>query len=165
MDKINRMCTGSFDSVGCYSTGSTGQCGKYTIVSGVIKDKSNKKKLEHVNVSIPESNIGTITNTDGEFSLKIPESIQAKDIEVSHIGYLNARIPLKGESLTEQTIWLSPYANLLSEILVRARDPRSIVEEALRKIPANYSPKSNMLKGFYREIAQKDDGISIYRKP
>lgn len=66
---------------------------KYTIVSGVIKDKSNKKKLEHVNVSISESNIGTITNTDGEFSLKIPESIQAKDIEVSHIGYLNARIP------------------------------------------------------------------------
>ena len=119
---------------------------KYTIVSGVIKDKSNKKKLEHVNVSISESNIGTITNTDGEFSLKIPESIQAKDIEVSHIGYLNARIPLKGESLTEQTIWLSPYANLLSEILVRARDPRSIVEEALRKIPTNYSPKSNMLK-------------------
>ena len=146
---------------------------KYTIVSGVIKDKSNKKKLEHVNVSIPESNIGTITNTDGEFSLKIPESIQAKDIEVSHIGYLNARIPLKGESLTEQTIWLSPYANLLSEILVRARDPRSIVEEALRKIPANYSPKSNMLKGFYREIAQKgrlyinisEAVIDIYKSP
>lgn len=146
---------------------------KYTIVSGVIKDKSNKKKLEHVNVSIPESNIGTITNTDGEFSLKIPESIQAKDIEVSHIGYLNARIPLKGESLTEQTIWLSPYANLLSEILVRARDPRSIVEEALRKIPINYSPKSNMLKGFYREIAQKgrryinisEAVIDIYKTP
>ena len=146
---------------------------KYTIVSGVIKDKSNKKKLEHVNVSISESNIGTITNTDGEFSLKIPESIQAKDIEVSHIGYLNARIPLKGESLTEQTIWLSPYANLLSEILVRARDPRSIVEEALRKIPTNYSPKSNMPKGFYREIAQKgrryinisEAVIDIYKTP
>ena len=146
---------------------------KYTIVSGVIKDKSNKKKLEHVNVSIPESNIGTITNTDGEFSLKIPESIQAKDIEVSHIGYLNARIPLKGESLTEQTIWLSPYANLLSEIIVRARDPRSIVEEALRKIPTNYSPKSKMLKGFYREIAQKgrryinisEAVIDIYKTP
>lgn len=146
---------------------------KYTIVSGVIKDKSNKKKLEHVNVSIPESNIGTITNTDGEFSLKIPKSIQAKDIEVSHIGYLNARIPLKGESLTEQTIWLSPYANLLSEIIVRARDPRSIVEEALRKIPTNYSPKSNMLKGFYREIAQKgrryinisEAVIDIYKTP
>ena len=146
---------------------------KYTIVSGVIKDKSNKKKLEHVNVSISESNIGTITNTDGEFSLKIPESIQAKDIEVSHIGYLNARIPLKGESLTEQTIWLSPYANLLSEILVRARDPRSIVEEALRKIPTNYSPKSNMRKGFYREIAQKgrryinisEAVIDIYKTP
>lgn len=92
---------------------------------------------------------------DGEFTLKIPESVQAKDIEASHVGYLNSRIPLKEENPTERIVWLTPYANLLSEILVRARDPRSIVEEALRKIPANYSPQSNMLTGFYRELAQK----------
>ena len=69
--------------------------------------------------------------------------------------------------------WLTPYANLLSEILVRARDPRSIVEEALRKIPANYSPQSNMLTGFYRELAQKgrryinisEAVIDIYKTP
>lgn len=125
---------------------------KYMIVSGVIKDKSNRKKSEHVNVLISGSNTDTIIDTDRGSSLKTPESIQAKDIEVPHIDYLNTRIPLRGESLTGQTIWFSPYANLLSKILVRVRDPRSIVEEALRKIPANCSPKSSMLKGFYREI-------------
>ena len=128
---------------------------RYTTISGVVKDKLNKKKLEYVNVSIPGSSVGTVTNADGEFTLKIPESVQAKDIEASHVGYLNSRIPLKEENPTERIVWLTPYANLLSEILVRARDPRSIVEEALRKIPANYSPQSNMLTGFYRELAQK----------
>lgn len=52
-------------------------------------------------------------------------------------------------------------------------DPRSIVEEALRKIPANYSPQSNMLTGFYRELAQKgrryinisEAVIDIYKTP
>lgn len=146
---------------------------RYTTISGVVKDKLNKKKLEYVNVSIPGSSVGTVTNADGEFTLKIPESVQAKDIEASHVGYLNSRIPLKEENPTERIVWLTPYANLLSEILVRARDPRSIVEEALRKIPANYSPQSNMLTGFYRELAQKgrryinisEAVIDIYKTP
>ena len=94
---------------------------RYTTISGVVKDKLNKKKLEYVNVSIPGSSVGTVTNADGEFTLKIPESVQAKDIEASHVGYLNSRIPLKEENPTERIVWLTPYANLLSEILGRAR--------------------------------------------
>ena len=47
---------------------------RYTTISGVVKDKLNKKKLEYVNVSIPGSSVGTVTNADGEFTLKIPES-------------------------------------------------------------------------------------------
>lgn len=146
---------------------------RYTTISGVVKDKLNKKKLEYVNVSIPGSSVGTVTNADGEFTLKIPESVHTKDIEASHVGYLNSRIPLKEENPTERIVWLTPYANLLSEILVRARDPRSIVEEALRKILTNYSPQSNMLTGFYRELAQKgrryinisEAVIDIYKTP
>lgn len=164
MDKINRMYTGSFDSVGHHATGCTGQCGKIHHDQWSGQRQTQQKKLEYVNVSIPGSSVGTVTNADGEFTLKIPESVQAKDIEASHVGYLNSRIPLKEENPTERIVWLTPYANLLSEILVRARDPRSIVEEALRKIPANYSPQSNMLTGFYRELAQKGVVISIFQR-
>ena len=43
----------------------------YFTVTGVVKDKENKKKLENVNVSVPGTNIGTVTNSDGVFALKI----------------------------------------------------------------------------------------------
>lgn len=38
--------------------------GNYFIVSGTVKDKQTKKKLEYVNISVPGTNVGTITNSD-----------------------------------------------------------------------------------------------------
>lgn len=137
---------------------------RYTTISGVVKDKLNKKKLEYVNVSIPGSSVGTVTNADGEFTLKIPESVHTKDIEASHVGYLNSRIPLKEENPTERIVWLTPYANLLSEILVRARDPRSIVEEALRKILVIIVPRATCSQDSTGNWLKKGVAISIFQR-
>ena len=114
MDKINRMYMVVLILSGIMPLAAQDNAERYTTISGVVKDKLNKKKLEYVNVSIPGSSVGTVTNADGEFTLKIPESVQAKDIEASHVGYLNSRIPLKEENPTERIVWLTPYANLLS---------------------------------------------------
>ena len=46
----------------------------YITVSGVVKDKQNRKTLEYVNVSVPGRSVGTVTNADGEFSLKIEDA-------------------------------------------------------------------------------------------
>lgn len=127
----------------------------FITVSGVVKDQKNKKGLEYVNISVPGSNLGTVTNTDGEFSIKIPQTLPVDRIKISHIGYLNTLISIKDKDISNLTISLSPNTNLLEEIIIRARDPRFIVEEAIRKIPMNYSPKNNLFTGFYRETAQK----------
>lgn len=127
----------------------------YITISGVVKDKSNKKKLEYVNISVPGSNTGTVTNADGAFSFKVKESIHADRVEISHIGYANTQIQLNGKNISNQTVLLTPSSNLLQEVLINARNPRQIVEEAIKKIPVNYSSKNNMLTGFYRETAKK----------
>lgn len=127
----------------------------YITISGVVRDKQNKKKLEYVNISSQGSNVGTVTNADGEFSLKIKKSESPTALGISHIGYLNNQIPLDGKDHSDLTIWMMPYVNVLNEIVIQARDPLFIVQEAIKKIPANYGNKSNMLTGFYREAAQK----------
>lgn len=142
------------------------------IVSGVVRDKQSKKKLEYVNISIPGSNVGTVTNADGAFSLKIPASAHSQAIEVSHVGYLNSRIALDGANRTEQTVWMTPYVNLLGEVTVRG-NPLALVQEAMRKVPMNYSANNNLLTGFYREIAQKgrryitisEAIVNVYKTP
>jgi hypothetical protein len=129
--------------------------GDYITVSGMVRDEKNKRRLEYVNISIPGSNVGTVTNSDGEFSIKIKKSLRAQTVEISHIGYLNEFIPVKDVDITGYSVLMTPNANLLDEIIVRARDPRFIVEEAISRIARNYSPQSNLLTGFYRETAQK----------
>ena len=145
----------------------------YITVSGVVKDKKSKKSLEYVNISIPGTTTGTVTNADGEFSFKVKDSIQAKEVEISYLGYYNAKIPLNGENIEKETVWLTPYTNMLEEVIIHARDPRYLVEEAIKKIPANYNPKHSLLTGFYRETAQKgrryinisEAVIDIYKTP
>lgn len=124
-------------------------------VSGAVRDKQTKKKLEYVNIAVPGTNIGSITNSEGEFSIKVPVSSSISEIEISHIGYLSAKVKINGGRLTDLEVALVPNSNILDEVIIRARDPRFIVEEALNKVPENYSDKHNMLTGFYRETAQK----------
>lgn len=128
----------------------------YFTVTGVVRNKDDRKKLENVNVSVPGTNIGTVTNSDGIFSLKIKDDEIVRGLEVSHIGYLNTQISLKeNKDLSTLTVWMMPAPNLLSEIVIFGNNARGIVEEAIRKIPVNYSPNENMLTTFYRETVQK----------
>lgn len=145
----------------------------YITISGVVKDKQNKKRLEYVNISIPGSTSGTVTNEDGEFSFKIKDPSHVKAMEVSHIGYYNNKIDINNSSISDLTVWMTPYENMLDEIIIHANDPRRIVEEAIKKIPANYSKNTNMLTGFYRETVQKgrryinisEAVIDVYKTP
>ncbi len=147
--------------------------GDYITVSGTVRDQKSKRKLEYANIAVPGSNIGTVTNADGEFSIKIKNTQLAKEVEVSHVGYLNTIIPVNGSDISGIVVNLTPTENLLDEIIVRAGDPRLIVEEAMSKIAVNYSPTTNMLTGFYRETAQKgrryinisEAVIDIYKTP
>lgn len=126
------------------------------IITGIVKNKDNRRKLENVNVSVIGTNIGTVTNADGTFSLKVTEAEAFRGVEVSHIGYLNTHLSLDELGKREDlTIWMIPAPNLLNEIVVFGNNPRTIVEEAIKKIPANYADSENMLTAFYRETVQK----------
>nr|WP_302831775.1 carboxypeptidase-like regulatory domain-containing protein [uncultured Bacteroides sp.] len=126
------------------------------IITGVVKNKDNRKKLDNVNVSVAGTNIGTVTNADGTFSLKVTEAEAFRGLEISHIGYLNTHLSLDELLQREDiTIWMIPAPNLLNEVVVFGNNPRSIVEEAIKKIPVNYAGSENMLTAFYRETVQK----------
>ena len=124
------------------------EAGNYFTITGIVKNKDNKRKLENVNVSV--------TNADGVFSLKIKGTETILGLEVSHIGYLNSQVSLKDkEDVSDLTIWMLPAPNLLSEIVVFGNNARGLVEEAIKKIPMNYSVDKNLLTAFYRETVQK----------
>lgn len=144
-----------FLSTGTVNLWAQGEMEGYLIVTGVVKDKQSKKPLENVNVSLFGSHIGTVTNADGLFTLKIRKEDTAPVLELSHIGYRNVRVSPEENRKSEIVVWMVPQASLLHEIVVFGNNPRAVVEEAIKKIPVNYSTKDDLLTGFYRETVQK----------
>lgn len=145
----------------------------YITVTGVIKDKRSNKKLEYVNISVHGTNIGTVTNADGGFSIKIKDTIQVKTLDITHIGYFNQQFPVKSDALENITILLTPNDRTLKEVVVHPTDPLELVKKAIGKIAANNSPNKTMLTGFYRETVRKRRNyiniseaiINIYKTP
>lgn len=159
MKKIIRITIGCFIAImlqGNPPLWAQAAAENYFTVTGTVRNKDSKRKLENVNVSIPGTNIGTVTNADGVFSLKIKEADMDRGLEVSHIGYLNTRFSLGVKrDISNLTIWMIPAPNLLNEIVIFGNNARGLVEEAIRKIPVNYSADKSLLNAFYRETVQK----------
>lgn len=142
-------------------------------VRGVVKDKQTNRTLEYATISVSGTNVGTIANTNGEFSIKIKRDLNAKSIEVSHIGYSTSKMEVNGSDIDNVVIALAPKPNLLDEVTVLAMDAQKLVERAIANIEKNYSSNSNMLTGFYRETIKKrrsyinvsEAVVEIYKTP
>lgn len=124
--------------------------------SGVVKDKDTRKELGNVNIVVDGTNIGTVSNTDGQFSLKLSSAEAEKGITFSHLGYLNTHLfPHELEKGKTVTVWLVPSPLPLHQVYVFGGSPRELVEKALRKIPSNYPLNDHLFSVFYRETVQK----------
>ena len=127
------------------------------LVTGIVKDKESREILANVNISVVGTNVGTVSNADGVFSIKVSDEDISRGLQLSHIGYRN--VVLAAEELLDPkkrlTVWMTPSTLTLKEISVFGGDPRLLVEEAIRKIADNYSPHDNLFSAFYRETIQK----------
>lgn len=127
----------------------------YVSISGVVKDQSSRKTLEYVNISVPGTSIGTVTNADGVFVIKINDSIPANIIEISCLGYRTQRHTIGHEDEENVQVFLIPVVNTLPEVVIRGMDARKLVESAVDKIANNNSDRQTLLTGFYREAIRK----------
>ena len=69
------------------------------LVTGIVKDKESRKALANVNIAVQGSNVGTVTNADGVFSLKVSQEELSRGVVVSHLGYQNTLV--SAEALTK----------------------------------------------------------------
>ena len=72
----------------------------YVTVSGTVRDNTSGKYLQYAHITVKGTNVGTITNVDGEFSLKVKDSLKADKVEVSLMGYHNYQISIGKKDIT-----------------------------------------------------------------
>lgn len=124
---------------------------------GKVIDREEKDVLPYASISVDKSTIGTISNADGEFELKIPEAMVQDTIIVSCLGYRQYRQPISDIADSDYTIYLQPTSVQLKEIKVTVINPQEIIGKILSKISLNYSRDPEILTSFYREILKQDN--------
>jgi len=128
------------------------------IIKGKVVDKETFSPLVFATIAVKESNIATVTNIDGEFIIKIPETENAKNLEISFLGYSNKSIPLSEMKNNgfKNIIEMEPAPIPIKEIIIKPVFPEEIMRNAISSIARNYSNVPNLMTGFYRETIRKN---------
>jgi len=95
-------------------------------IEGFTTDALEKTILPYVNIGIANTNIGTISNSDGRFTLKLPDN-QDKNAMVtfSYIGYATQKYPVSFLLNKQNAIILQPSAESLEEVVINLKKPKA----------------------------------------
>lgn len=130
---------------------------KTIIYKGRIIDRDRKEVLPYTSISVWGSNLGTVSNSDGDFELKIPDSMRQDTVVVSCLGFRQYRQPVAEIEAKTYTVFLQPTTIQLREMKVSVINPDEIVNRILSKILLNYPRDPEIMTSFYREVLKQDD--------
>ncbi|MFA5648051.1 MAG: carboxypeptidase-like regulatory domain-containing protein [Bacteroidales bacterium] len=134
----------------------------YKILRGYVLDSQTQQPLSYVTIGLPEIAMGTTTNLDGAFILKIPKATQATNLLISHIGYKTKKIPITLFAQSAISIFLETDIISIQEVIIRNIDPKQLITDALQKIQDNYSRVPVYYTSFYREGVVKNKKYQNY---
>ncbi len=146
----------------------------YNSYSGEILDSDSKKPLVFATLTLEGTNISTVTNTEGTFSLKIPKSTVQGNISISFLGYKTKIVSLNELRPENNEILLDIASIELSEVnLTVPKSAEGLVRETLAKKGDNYFNDPTIMTAFYRETIKKrrknvslsEAVVTIYKAP
>jgi hypothetical protein len=122
---------------------------------GKIVDKKNGNALAYAGLTVVGTNISSITNSEGEFSLKVSKDIANPRVKISYIGYKNKLLLLSDLKSEKLRIELEQTAIELPELNVISKDAEALMRAVLEKRGANYFNTQTLMTAFYRETIKK----------
>lgn len=116
-------------------------------ISGYVREKGSQEQLIGVNVFLPGTAIGTVSNTYGFYSLTLP-SADSVTLAFSFVGYETEKRTFTLRKNQEISIFLAPVGRQLDEVVISGRREIERVSETpqmsridipvqqIKKIPA-----------------------------
>jgi hypothetical protein len=129
---------------------------KYFFLSGKIVDDRKENPIKYASVSLVNKPIGTISNVDGNFLLKIHPDFIRDTIVISCMGYAQMMMPAF-KILDEDVIVMNPVSIRIKEVKVVATTPSKLLQNIRDHLLVNYSEDSKLMTAFYRETIQQDN--------
>jgi hypothetical protein len=128
---------------------------KFFFLSGRIVDEKKGNPIKYASVSVFNKPIGTISNTDGDFLLKIHPGNIMDTLIISCMGYSQLIIPAYA-MLDEDIFEMSPISIRIREVKVTSTTPQKLLENIRNNLEKNYSSEIKLMRAFYRETIKQD---------
>ncbi len=133
-----------------------------TYLTGLIIDDETSEALPFATIALKNKGRGTVTNTNGEFGLKINSDLINDTLSVSYLGYLGRNVPVKQAIGSNLTISMKREFISIPEIIIRNQIPQEIINRSRKAIPQNYGTTPALMTGFYREGVLKKSELQTY---
>jgi CarboxypepD_reg-like domain len=131
-------------------------------ISGIITDSESGEPLAFATIGIMDKGKGTVTNSNGEFGLKITRDCINDSLSVSYLGYYDRQIPVKETIENYFNIRMKQKYISIPEIIIRHQAPQEILRKAYNAIANNYGTTPAGLTGFYREAVMRKSELQTY---
>ena len=150
------------------------QNSNFTEYTGEVLDSNNKKPLVFATLTIENTNHSTITNSEGQFALKVPNDVVNGNLIIGFLGYKTKSIPLAQLDKNGSKILMDEFVMALSEARIDApNNAKALVMETLNKKGENYLNENTVMTAFYRETIKKrrtnvslsEAVVNIYKAP
>jgi hypothetical protein len=140
---------------------------------GEVVDAKTKDVLEFATISVSNSNISTISNMDGVFSLKVPIDLVEENAVISYLGYNTRTISLKSFTEGSMSINMEESFEKLPDVNLVEANPIQVIKKVMKNKKINSYDKPLIIKAFYRESIKKrktyaslsEAVVEIYKQP
>ena len=133
-------------------------------ISGTVIDDESRTPLPSATIGLKSTGRGTISNSNGEFSLRITPDCINDTLVVSYLGYYGREIPVKQSVANNLAITLKREFISIQEIIIRNQIPQDIISKSLLAVNRNYGNTPSLLTGFYREGVMKKTSFNHIQK-
>ncbi len=145
----------------------------YVVVSGKVINTENGNPVMFASVFVQGTHIGTVSNSEGQFILKVPKRYERQKIGFSSMGYKTVLVAVEAMTGRKNIIRMVPDVIPLAPVVVEKLDPLVLIKEYRRRIKENYGRQAAMMTAFYRETVKKKNKylsvgeavLDIYKAP
>lgn len=124
-----------------------------TEITGKVADFMTFEPIESASVYIDKTTIGTITNVDGKFSLRVPQENFSDTLIISSIGFKSYKMAIE-EFENGSDIYLEEDVAGLDEVVLvvenRPKTANDVMLRAIERLPDNLPEEPFLQKGFLR---------------
>ena len=139
------------------------QKNEYIKITGDVFDSNTNSLLPYVSFST-ETNLGTISNSDGRVILKYPKELASTELYISSIGYKTNVFILPETDKNDVIFQLIPDTFSIEEIKVLPLKGDEIIVKAINNISKNFHDTTIFMDIFYSKKQNNQMSLELRNK-